>query len=128
MVLTVLQKTLLKILGIISAIIILFAIGTITYHNLEGWNGVDSFYFTGMTLTTIGYGDLHPTTEASKIFTVFFSLAGIGIVFLTLTVIAQHFLHQQRLLHKRINKITSDIKNEIKTKRQQKGTRRRKGV
>ena len=122
MVLTVLQKTLLKILGIISAIIILFAIGTATYHNLEGWNAVDSFYFTGMTLTTVGYGDLHPTTDASKLFTVFFSLAGIGAVFLTLTVIAQHFLHQQRILHRKISKITTEIK-EVRSRAKKKRER-----
>lgn len=36
-----------------------------------------------MTLTTIGYGDLHPTDDFSKLFTMFYSIIGIG-VFVTL--------------------------------------------
>ena len=38
-----------------------------------------------MTLSTVGYGDLHPTTPASKLFTmVFFSVgAGIFVTFIT---------------------------------------------
>jgi hypothetical protein len=36
-----------------------------------------------MTLTTIGYGDLHPTSDFTKLFTMFYSIIGIGI-FVTL--------------------------------------------
>ena len=64
--------------SILIFIIILF-VGTIFYHSVENWNWVDSFYFSGITLTTVGYGDLTPTQPISKIFTIFYIIGGLGV-------------------------------------------------
>lgn len=56
------------------------ATGTTFYTIVEGWPIIDSLYFTVITLTTIGYGDLHPTTDISKIFTVVFVIAGVSFI------------------------------------------------
>ena len=53
---------------LVTAMILLS--GTLFYSNVEGWKLLDSAYFCVMTLTTIGYGDLHPTTDLSKLFTI----------------------------------------------------------
>lgn len=53
--------------------------GTIVYHFIEGWSFLDSFYFTTVTLTTVGYGDISPATDLGKIFTVIYLFTGIGI-------------------------------------------------
>jgi hypothetical protein len=52
-------------------------VGTVLYHWLEGWSWVDSLYFVIITLTTIGYGDFTPTTDLTKLITVFYSLNGV---------------------------------------------------
>lgn len=54
--------------------------GTSFYATFEDWSLVDSLYFSVMTLTTVGYGDLAPTTDVSKIFTTVYVLSGGGIV------------------------------------------------
>ncbi len=41
---------------------------------------VDAFYFTVITLTTIGYGDMSPTTPFTRIFTTIFVFVGLGII------------------------------------------------
>jgi voltage-gated potassium channel len=64
---------------VVSAIGIV-AVGTIAYALLEGWSPVDSLYFSVVTLATVGYGDLHPTTVAGKLFTVIYILSGLGII------------------------------------------------
>ncbi len=58
----------------------LLVVGTVVYHYLEGWSWVDSFYFCTVAVTTVGFGDLHPTSDASKLFTVFYIFAGISLV------------------------------------------------
>ena len=55
-------------------------IGTFVYHWLEGWSYLDSLYFCVISLATIGYGDLTPTTPAAKIFTIIYIINGIGIL------------------------------------------------
>jgi voltage-gated potassium channel len=64
-------------------------VGTIVYRSIEGWGWVDSFYFSVMTLTTVGYGDLAPETSTGKIFTTFFVFGGLGIVLTFLQTIAR---------------------------------------
>jgi hypothetical protein len=54
--------------------------GTIVYRVLEDWGWVDSFYFSVITLTTVGYGDFSPTTPASKLFTVVYIFGGISLI------------------------------------------------
>ncbi len=60
------------------------SIGTVVYHFMEDWTWVDSFYFSSVTLTTVGFGDLTPTSDLSKIFTVFYIFGGISLIGATL--------------------------------------------
>jgi voltage-gated potassium channel Kch len=59
---------------------IVLAFGTIVYHNIEGWGWLDSLYFSVITLTTIGYGDLSPSTDVGKIFTIMYVFMGLGVL------------------------------------------------
>jgi len=54
------------------------ALGTIIYSVQEDWSVIESLYFCVMTLTTIGYGDFSPSTEAMQLYTVFYSVLGVG--------------------------------------------------
>lgn len=72
------ESTLFKLIGIMIAY---FILGVVAYSFLfEEWPIVDSLYFSTVTLTTVGYGDLSPTTTRSIIFTCFFSLIGTGVI------------------------------------------------
>ena len=62
------------------SVLFLIALGTGFYAINQSWNVVDSFYFSVMTLTTIGYGDLAPTGDVAKLFTVAYALSGIGLL------------------------------------------------
>ena len=58
----------------------ILATGTVAYHYLEGWSWVDSLYFSTVAVTTVGFGDLTPTSDLGKLFTVFYLLAGIAVI------------------------------------------------
>lgn len=71
--------------------LLILGIGAVVYHYLEGWNWLDSFYFSVITLTTIGYGDFSPQTDAGKIFTLFYILIGVGIILSFINTIFAHY-------------------------------------
>lgn len=66
--------------GLFTSVILLVVTGAIFYHNQEGWSWLDSVYFTIITLTTVGYGDLSPETAVGKIFTIIYIIIGLGIL------------------------------------------------
>ena len=73
----------------------LILLGTLVYHYLENWTWISCFYFSVTTLTTVGYGDLAPSSDASRLFTAFYVLAGVSLALMSLTVIGNDFLERQ---------------------------------
>src|SRR5215203_2673180 len=66
-----------------SLVILVFftlLIGTFFYSYQEGWSLLDAFYFSVTTLTTVGLGDLAPTTPIGKLFTVGYIFSGLGLI------------------------------------------------
>ncbi len=76
-------------------------VGTLYFHYAEEWSYADSFYFSTITLTTIGYGDLHPSKDSSKIFVSFYALFGIGFVLYTLgSIIGERIVNHGVNIHR----------------------------
>ena len=64
---------------IVLALLSLITISTIFFHIVEGWDWLDSYYFTIVTVATVGYGDFTPKTDAGKIGATFVIIIGIGL-------------------------------------------------
>lgn len=86
------DKQYLKLLALSTAII---GLGTIMYRLLEKWEWVDCLYFSVVTLTTVGYGDIAPTTTGGKIFTIFYIILGLGIILNFIEIIHLHYENQK---------------------------------
>ncbi len=59
---------------------LLIAAGSIFNWGIEGWSYLDALCFSVVTLTTVGYGDVTPSTDAGKLFTIFYILIGLGVI------------------------------------------------
>src|SRR5713226_4487259 len=104
-------RTLFRIRYALAALVVAVLFGTIGFHLIEGWSLADSLYVTVQTLTTVGYGDIPPTSGAGRGFAVLVMLIGAGGVALALSTIVQSVVRSellatfgQRRLSKRMSK------------------------
>ncbi|MDQ7071300.1 MAG: potassium channel family protein [Rhodobacterales bacterium] len=69
----------LRVAFLVSTLAFVVMTGTIFFHFVEGWSWLDSYFFTVITLSTVGYGVLVPVTALGKIATTVFIFVGLGI-------------------------------------------------
>ncbi len=76
---------------IIGIPILMFIIvfGTTGYMFLEKWSFSDALYMTIITLTTVGFEEIHPLTSSGRVFTMFLITMGVGFVFYMFGTITQ---------------------------------------
>jgi hypothetical protein len=91
--------------------------GMVVFHFVEGWRWIDSLYFSVITLTTVGYGDLSPQTDLGKIFSMLYILAGIGIIF---GFINNFYIHRSKKMQKVHTKVRSKVQSRIEMKKSNK--------
>ncbi|MEK6968123.1 MAG: potassium channel family protein [Nanoarchaeota archaeon] len=78
-------------------IVILLSIGTIFYSTIEKWSIVDSLFFSAYTITTIGYGNLIPSSDFSKLFTIGYMFIGVGVALYVLSSMAAEILKRREM-------------------------------
>ena len=74
---------------ILSMLIATVAGSTVFFRLAEGWSWVDSYFFTVVTLSTVGYGNIVPVTTLGKIGTTVVIFLGLGVFALAI----QQFTH-----------------------------------
>ncbi len=88
----------------ITLFFIVAAIGTVGFMMLEDLSFADAFYYNIVTMSTVGYGDIHPTTQAGRIFAVLLIVMG-GATFLGVIANATEILILRRELQSRRKKV-----------------------
>jgi voltage-gated potassium channel len=66
--------------------------GTLGYVVIEGWNGFDSFYMTIITMSTVGFGEVHPLTQEGRLFTAFLLITCFGIFAYTISSLTSYIV------------------------------------
>lgn len=74
----------------------LLFVGTAFYALAEGWTVVQSFYFSVVALTTVGFGDLAPGSDLTRAFTAVYILVGVGVLLALLTAVIQKYVKEAR--------------------------------
>ncbi len=112
---------------VVAAIVI--SVGSIAIFYIESPNEktqinsfLDAVWWTVSTVTTVGYGDIVPVTDAGKIMAIFYMIFGIGILAVFLSVLGtriykiriekndQEISHAQKLILQRIDDLEKSIK------------------
>ncbi len=83
--------------GLLALVLLFVMIGTLSYMIIEDWDIVDAFYFSVVTLTTTGYGDVAPATHAGKLFTVGYLITGLGLMFAFIRKLAENTIKRKPL-------------------------------
>lgn len=86
------MKKLLPLKALAIALLLLTAVGTAGFHYIEHWSWFDSFYMVVITLTTIGYQEVHPLSHAGRVFNVALIIAGVALVFLMIGALTKALL------------------------------------
>ncbi len=58
--------------------VIAFLLGTLGYMYIEKWNFLDSAYMTAITLSTVGYSEIHEQSDVGRMYTIFLIFTGVG--------------------------------------------------
>lgn len=64
---------------VLSTLLVIIGLGTVFFRHVEGWGWLDAYFFTVVTLSTVGYGSLVPATALGKIGTTAFIFLGLGV-------------------------------------------------
>ncbi len=79
---------------------VVIGVGTAGYMLIEGWNAWDAFYMTIISVTTVGYSEVHELSRAGQIFTSLLLIFGVGAAFYAFTLVAAGIIESR--LHPRI--------------------------
>ena len=91
----------------------LLLVGTVVFNRVEGWSYLDSFYFSSIALTTVGFGDFAPHTAAGKLLTVFYIFCGIGLLVALLSRFAEALIQSERENQARLHAHLAQVHEKI---------------
>ncbi|HUJ50674.1 MAG TPA: potassium channel protein [Bryobacteraceae bacterium] len=66
-----------RLILIVIALVLIVAGGTLGFVLIEHYPPFDAFYMTLITITTVGYGEVHPLSDAGRIFNSFLIFFGV---------------------------------------------------
>ncbi len=95
---------------------LLLASGTLGYMLMERWAFLDALYMTVITLTTVGFLEVHPLSSVGRVFTIVLLLAGVFTLFYAASAIIQAIVSGEvggHLGRQRMERRLAEIKDHI---------------
>jgi len=84
-----------RFLFIAVAITATLAIGTVGFTVIAGYPPFDAFYMTLTTMTTVGYGEIHPLSHAGRVFNSFLIFFGVSTIFIAIGAMTQTIIEME---------------------------------
>jgi len=89
------MRTWRRLLFLVAALLAVLAAGVVGYMAIEGWSFLDAVYMTVTTLTTVGFREVNPLSDAGRIFTIGLIVFGVGVMLYGLTTMVQYLIEIQ---------------------------------
>ena len=105
-----------KVYTAVLLLVILLIVGVLGFKFMSDYSWVDAMYMTVITITTVGFGEVQPLDDVSKIFTMFLILTSVIIVGYAITVITEYILSRnniEELKQKKMQKKIDALSNHI---------------
>lgn len=105
-----------KIAVALLLLFLVFCLGVLGFRLLYGYAWVDALYMTVITITTVGFGEVHPMSQSEKVFTSIFILSSIFIVGYAIKVISEYVLSKSNignLKHKKVQAKIDTLQNHV---------------
>ena len=105
-----------KIYTALTLLVAVLCFGVLGFKFIAHYDWVDSFYMTVITVTTVGFSEVSPLDDVSKIFTICLILSSIFIVGYALSVITEYVLSKNNiedLKQKKMQKKIDGFSNHI---------------
>jgi len=83
--------------------------GVAGYMVIEHWSFIDALYMTILTITTVGYGEVHTLSQTGKVFSVVLMIGGVGGALYTLSLFIQYLLEGQFGINLRRRRMKTEI-------------------
>ena len=103
-----------KLVISIGLLLVVIAVGVTGYMFISGDSFIDSLYMTIITMTTVGFGEIHPLNYNEKLFTIFLILISIVVYGYTVTALTEYLANGkilERLKHKKVQQKIQNLKN-----------------
>ena len=90
--------------------------GTAGYTIIERWNVWEAFYMTVITITTVGYREVHTLSRPGEAFTVLIIFSGVGTFFYGIALFVASIAEgefAQRFVRRRFSRMLDDLKDHF---------------
>jgi len=94
-----------------SLFLLVISLGVIGYMYLSGYSFVDALYMTVITVSTVGFRELHPFSPEEKIFTVFLITTSIVCFGYTVSAFTEYIVNGQFFKQLKIKKVQKKVDN-----------------
>lgn len=105
-----------RILGALLLLLLVFLVGVLGFVYIYDFTWIDAVYMTIITITTVGFGEVHPLSPSEKIFTSILIVSSIFIVGYAIKEVSEYLLSKNNignLRKKRVQNKINSLQNHI---------------
>ncbi|GLB52134.1 potassium transporter TrkA [Neptunitalea chrysea] len=100
----------------IFLLITMIASGVAGYRLIAGYSWVESVWMTMITVSTVGFSEVHPTNDATKIFTIVLIVSSLFVIAYSVSVVTEYLLARSTIYnvkYRRMKKKIDALKNHV---------------